>query len=190
MHMLAATGSSGQEIEINDMRAVLRSGAVLNSNGDYVWTAENSDSSHSFTYRIFYAFSGVGEYAENQIHITIPKSILRDRSGEFADIYELPIPEYTEDDLTDSNLFVYKEDGENLVIFNRLSCSAAQSGYIEVSYTTTKPTFDYADYLSEDAYNEKSGSDPFYAVIKLDNGAAQNSAETKKHPYTSTPPPH
>ncbi len=112
MHMLAATGSSGQEIEINDMRAVLRSGAVLNSNGDYVWTAENSNSGHSFTYRIFYAFSGVGEYAENQIQITIPKSILRDRSGGLADIYELPIPEYTEDDLTDSNLFVYKEDGE------------------------------------------------------------------------------
>ena len=182
MHMLAATGSSGQEIEINDMRAVLRSGAVLNSNGDYVWTAENSDSGHSFTYRIFYAFSGVGEYAENQIQITIPKSILRDRSGGFADIYELPIPECTEDDLTDSNLFVYKEDGENLVIFNRLSCSAAQSGYIEVSYTTTKPTFDYADYLSEDAHNEKGGSNPFYAVIKLDNGAAQNSAETQKTP--------
>ena len=182
MHMLAATGSSGQEIEINDMRAVLRSGAVLNSDGDYVWTAENSDSGHSFTYRIFYAFSGVGEYAENQIQITIPKSILRDRSGGFADIYELPIPEYTEDDLTDSNLFVYKEDGENLVIFNRLSCSAAQSGYVEVSYTTTKPTFDYADYLSEDANNEKGGSNPFYAVIKLDNGAAQNSAETQKTP--------
>ena len=182
MHMLAATGSSGQEIEINDMRAVLRSGAVLNSNGDYVWTAENSDSGHSFTYRIFYAFSGVGEYAENQIQITIPKSILRDRSGGFADSYELPIPEYTEDDLTDSNLFVYKEDGENLVIFNRLSCSAAQSGYVEVSYTTTKPTFDYADYLSEDANNDKGGSDPFYAVIKLDNGAAQNSAETQKTP--------
>ena len=182
MHMLAATGSSGQEIEINDMRAVLRSGAVLNSNGDYVWTAENSNSGHSFTYRIFYAFSGVGEYAENQIQITIPKSILRDRSGEFADSYELPIPEYTEDDLTDSNLFVYREDGENLVIFNRLSCSAAQSGYIEVSYTTTKPTFDYADYLSEDANNDKGGSNPFYAVIKLDNGAAQNSAETQKTP--------
>ena len=182
MHMLAATGSSGQEIEINDMRAVLRSGAVLNSDGDYVWTAENSDSGHSFTYRIFYAFSGVGEYAEDQIHITIPKSILRDRDGNFADSYELPIPKDTEDDLTASNLFVYKEVGENLVIFNRLSCSAAQSGYIEVSYTTTKPTFDYADYLSEDAYNEKGGSDPFYAVIKLDNGAAQTSAETQKTP--------
>ena len=182
MHMLAATGSSGQEIEINDMRAVLRSGAVLNSDGDYVWTAENSDSGHSFTYRIFYAFSGVGEYAEDQIHITIPKSILRDRDGKFADIYELPIPEYTEDDLTDSNLFVYKEDGENLVIFNRLSCSAAQSGYIEVSYTTTKPTFDYADYLSEDACNDKGGSDPFQAKIVIDNGSAQCSGKTQKVP--------
>ncbi len=184
MHMLAATGSSGQEIEINDMRAVLRSGAVLNSNGDYVWTAENSDSGHSFTYRIFYAFSGVGEYAEDQIHITIPKSILRDRDGNFADSYELPIPKDTEDDLTASNLFVYKEDedGENLVIFNRLSCSAAQSGYIEVSYTTTKPTFDYADYLSEDARNDNGGSDPFQATIVIDNGSAHCSGETQKVP--------
>ncbi|MBQ1475002.1 MAG: hypothetical protein IIZ32_06835, partial [Ruminococcus sp.] len=182
MHMLAATGSSGQEIEINDMRAVLRSGAVLNSNGDYVWTAKNSNSGHSFTYRIFYAFSGVGEYAEDQIHITIPKSILRDRDGNFADSYELPIPECTEDDLTASNLFVYKEDGEKLVIFNRRSCSAAQSGYIEVSYTTTKPTFDYADYLSEDARHENGGSDPFQATIVIDNGSAHCSRETQKVP--------
>ena len=146
LHLRGTDDSAQQDIELNDFRAVVRSGAVLNSDGDYVWTAENSDSGHSFTYRIFYAFSGVGEYAEDQIHITIPKSILRDRDGNFADSYELPIPEYTEDDLPDSNLFVYKEDGEKLVIFNRLSCSAAQSGYIEVSYTTTKPTFDYADY--------------------------------------------
>ncbi|WP_407723912.1 BspA family leucine-rich repeat surface protein [Ruminococcus sp. JL13D9] len=182
LHLRGTDDSAQQDIELNDFRAVVRSGAVLNSDGDYVWTAENSDSGHSFTYRIFYAFSGVGEYAEDQIHITIPKSILRDRDGNFADSYELPIPEYTEDDLTASNLFVYKEVGENLVIFNRLSCSAAQSGFIEVSYTTTKPTFDYADYLSEDARNEKGGSDPFQATIAIDNGSAQCSRETQKVP--------
>ena len=64
LHLRGTGDSANQAAEINDFRAVLRSGAVLNSNGDYVWTAENSDSGHSFTYRIFYAFSGVGEYAE------------------------------------------------------------------------------------------------------------------------------
>ena len=182
LHLRGTDDSAQQDIELNDFRAVVRSGAVLNSDGDYVWTAENSDSGHSFTYRIFYAFSGVGEYAEDQIHITIPKSILRDRDGNFADSYELPIPEYTEDDLTASNLFVYKEVGENLVIFNRLSCSAAQSGFIEVSYTTTKPTFDYADYLSEDTCNDKGGSDLFQAKIAIDNGSAHCSGETQKVP--------
>lgn len=128
-HMLASAGEK-QSIEINDFRAVLKMGATLNENGDYVWQAPNGDELNTFTFRIIYAFSGVGEYEENQIHIKIPKSILRNRGGELADLIELPVPAYDEEGLTDKNLFVYQEDGDNIDIFNRLPCSAAQSGYI------------------------------------------------------------
>ena len=173
---------AGQSIEINDFRAVIRSGAVLNSEGDYVRKVTESEDSNTFTYRMVYALSGVGECDPNTISFTVPKSILRDRNGNLADICELSVSRWDEDDLTEDNLYVYKEDEDNFVIFNRLSCTAAQSGFIELSYTTSKNSFEYADYMTSGTYNEKGGSDPFQAVINVDRGEEHLSRESDKIP--------
>ena len=181
-HLRGTNDSAQQSIEINDFRAVLRSGAVRNADGDYVWTAPNSNRDHAFTYRIIYSFSGEGEYDAQQIKITIPKTILRDRSGEYADVFDVAVPEENEGGLTDQNLFVYRVEGDNIVIYNRIGCVAAQNGFIEVSYKTSKSTFDYADYKSTTSANPKAGSDPFQASIEINRGDEHLSGESASVP--------
>ena len=181
-HLRGTNDSAQQSIEINDFRAVVRSGAVRNADGDYVWTAPNSD--HAFTYRIIYSFSGEGEYDRGQIQMTIPKTILRDRSGEYADVFDVAVPEENEGGLTDQNLFVYRVEGDKIVIYNRIGCVAAQNGFIEVSYKTSKSTFDYADYKSTTSANTnpKAGSDPFQASIEINRGDEHLSGESASVP--------
>ena len=52
------SGSDTTDIEITRFDISLSSGAEKNDNGDYVWTAKNSDSGHPFIFRINYALSG------------------------------------------------------------------------------------------------------------------------------------
>ena len=119
--------------------------------------------------------------------MTIPKSILVDREGNPADYYEMSLPHAEDEGLTDANQFVYYEDGDNIVITNRVEIPLGQSGYIEVAYFTSEKTFAYADYGTVGVKNPKAGSDPFYGSIKISQGKASDSATTEEIPvYINT----
>ena len=57
--------------------------------------------------------------------------------------FEVAVPE--ENAVSDSNKFVYKVDGDQIVIYNRVEISAAEAGNIEFSYLTSKRTTEYVD---------------------------------------------
>ncbi len=179
------------DIKIESLRASLRSGASYNENGDYVWTAKNSEANHPFTYRISYALSGTFQYGEGGIKFRIPASILLNRNGDAADYYDMSVPHKDSEGLTDSNVFVYDEetgeDGEKyIVIYNRIPAPAAQSGYIEVAYLTSEKTFEYSDYdpdyVGQDGKNDKHESKPFYVNLEINQNSIQKTAESDKIP--------
>ncbi len=179
------------DIEINTLRASLRLGAELKENGDYVWTADNSAADHTFKYRFSYSLSGTYEYEPGGIEFRVPKSILLNRDGQSSDQYEMSVPHEDEKGLTDSNPFVYKEEtdenGETyLVVYNRISVPAGQSGYIEIAYHTLEKTFEYADYdpnyVGQDGKNDKHGSNPFYVKLKINQNDVTKEAESDKIP--------
>ena len=117
----------------------------------YVWTPSAPDKGHRFKYQIDYDLSGEGELAANTVHITVPKHILRDRNGEFADICELAIPEETEVPEEDTeNTFVFIERDNDFLIYNRIEISAAEKGSIQFAYDTSKTTFEYIDMGASD----------------------------------------
>lgn len=137
--------------------------AIKNASGgtDYVWDVpiDSTDKGHGFIYRITFSLSGESFYQPGQVQMTVPKKMLKDRSGNYADEYSLSVPE----EGSNTGEFVYKEDGDNIVIYNRTTVSAADNGYIEIMYSTTKDTYEYAD------YGKATSSDTFKATIKAGN---------------------
>ena len=148
--------------EIGTFSAKVVSGAKLQS-GKYVWDAESSIAGHSFIYRVSYEFSGTGYLEPGSVKITVPKHLIKNRNGDYSDNYELGILHKSE--VTQNQQFYYEETGSNeITITNNIQLSAAESGYIDISYETAETTFQYLD---------MGGSDTFAAEINV-NGTAKS----------------
>lgn len=163
-------GNNVDELEIRTFIVQFFYGATLNDNNDYVWTAPSSASGHRFSYRINYAISGKFELEPESIEMRIPKQILRDRDGEYADYYEMSIPTKKEvDDGEEIDMdinYAYYENGDEIVIYNFREVYTGENGYIELSYLTSKSTFNYVDYDGDDETTQDKSGD-FYATIKV-----------------------
>lgn len=128
--------------------------------------------------------SGEIEYFEsNQIEVRIPLSILKDRNGNPADYFEMSLPRDDEEGLDDDNVFVYRIDEETneIVVYNRLPCPAAQHGYFEISYSTNKRTYDYQDYDPDgETPGDRNPSADFQVTLTI-------SRDGETHSETSDP---
>ena len=139
---LAAAGTAPEVQTIENLSVQLISGATLDGD-NMVWTAANSNADHRFTYRFNYASSGQKTLPVGSFVVTLPKSILTDRDGNPADVFDLPVPE--ENAVSEKNEFVYKVDGDQIIIYNCVEISAGKAGTIEFSYLTSKRTTEYVD---------------------------------------------
>lgn len=163
---------SGDGITVTQFDISYESGAnKVETVGDktvYVWTAENANSGHRFTFNINYTTKGTYDLEQGKLCITIPKSILCNRDGEAADYYEMSVP--AENEADETTTFVYKEseDGKSIIIYNHLPISAAQNGYFQISYLTSDATFEYYDYSADSRF---SVSQPFHAVLTMKDAA-------------------
>ena len=111
------------------MDATFKSGATLSS-GKWVWqTNDSRDANHRFTYRFTYAFSGTGSIPANAVEFKIPKQILKNRDGNYADYYDIAVPSYDDPELAGSDTkYVYKEFDNYILIYNIKEISAAENG--------------------------------------------------------------
>lgn len=170
-------GAAANTLSVADLSlsADLSSGANAST---YVWTPSSDESDHAYIYRVGYTTSGTGSFAPGQFVITLPKRLLKDRDGKYADSYDMSVPDENEEGLSDVNALVYKEDGGNIIVYNRLEIPAAQKGYIEVAYRTSKKTWEYADYAADGSgTNGKNPcSDAFNATFAAGTKTAKASA--------------
>lgn len=166
---LAEADSSG--ITLQSFDCSFAEGADLNDSGDYVWTADTTHPGHPFKYRVNYSLSGKGYLEPESIKIRIPKRMLKDREGNFADTYDMSLPEKDASGLTDNNVYVYYEDGDDIVVTNRTGISAAESGYFEICYNTSEDSWEYAD------YKKQASSDTFTASVTLGTQSMEASAK-------------
>lgn len=146
--------SQNTEITINTFTLKLTNGAE-NKDDKYIWTADKSDEGHGFTYGLDFNTSGTGEYSPGAIEIRIPKHILRDKDGNYADTINLPYPSENEEYDEARIEFVYREekdaDGkEQIVITNVKTLPAAQTINIPFMYETTEKTWEYTDMKQSD----------------------------------------
>jgi len=128
-----SVNAQDSDLEIKNFAARFVLGAGLEE-GKYVWNANNTSEGHRFTYRISFTLSGTGEIDEGKFVIRIPKNILKDRNGNYADVAELSIPSVDEAD--GESEYYYYIDGDEIVIVNQRPISSAQSGFIELAYET------------------------------------------------------
>ena len=143
------TETTSQKIE--NFGVFLVSGADNNgtlAQPDFVWTPGSTDEGHQFKYQLDYTFSGEGELVPGTVRITLPKHILKDRNGEIADNWEVAIPEADQVSESDTeNQFVFMEQEDSIIIYNRMTLSAAEKGSIQFGYSTSKSIFEYEDMI-------------------------------------------
>lgn len=167
--------TSTQKIE--RFKASLVSGAVnegTEENPNYVWTPSVSDKGHSVKYQMNYDLSGEGTLPVNSVQITIPRHIFKDRNNRYADKFDIAVPLYTENITNNDVEFVYKPlNDTELLIYNRVELSAAQLGSIQISYITTKSTYEYVD---------GTVFDEFYANLNITKNANENLNTCAKAP--------
>lgn len=133
--------------------------------GKNVWVASRNTSGHPFVFRVSYSTSGIDKTPAGSYSIKIPKHILLDRNGEYADSFDIALLNENEVDENDRETeFVYREEGDYYVITNHIELSAAMSGYFEVYYATSEPTFNYFD-MGE--------NDPFVATFDINGHHAE-----------------
>ena len=168
----AASNAPATDVTINFLTAQFISGAKKENN-KWIWTPVNSTSDHMFVFRINYSTSGVADVPAGGFKITVPKQILRDRAGNFADFFTMSLPEKSDklDDTDKDTEYAWRTEGDNIVIFNCKEITAAQNGYFDIGYSTSKSTYQYKD-MGE--------SEPFFGTLEIDG----KSATTDKIPVT------
>ena len=181
------TGDQSQMEKIESFTGKLVRGAS-SENGRYVWNAKTDADDHRFTFRVSYEMSGVKDLPPGAIKLWIPKTILKDRSGKYADYMDLSYPsedEYnaaSEEDRKDIN-YTWKESTDEkhkncIEITNVKERTAAENGNFEVAYITNEQTFEYKD-MGE--------SDPFYCDILVTNSGQTVTGTTDRIPvYINT----
>lgn len=185
-HASAQENTNGKNI-IEAFSIQMAKGASVQADGKYVWNASSTYPNHRFVYRINFALSGIGDIAPGDIQITIPKTILKDRNGNDADTVELSVPTEEEaekaeadGDSTKINEYAWKEsdDGQNIIIYNRVKRPSGEQGSIEVAFSTTETTYEYVD---------MGGSEPFNAHLEVKNDGNVARADSENIPvYINT----
>ena len=187
------TGDQRNIEKINSFTDTLVKGAE-NVDGKYVWNAKTDADDHRFTFRVDYSMSGVKELEPGAIKIWIPKTILKDRSGKYADYMDISVPsedeykEASDEDKKDVN-YIWKESTDDahkncIEITNVKERTAGENGYFEVAYITNEQTFEYKDEVTYDAdkqkyvVNDTPQSDPFYADISVTNTSDDGKPQT------------
>lgn len=150
--------------------ATLSSGATLKDN-NYVWNITDHPDTHKFIYRIDYTLSSTTDIPAGGVKITIPKSILKDRDGNPADVIDVSVPSEeeaksaTKDDVVNYTWTTGKDkDGKDVIVISNITTRKSEQGFIEVSYSPTKSAFDYVDMQQ---------SNPFVATITVNNETKQ-----------------
>lgn len=145
-------GSSVVPVLIDSFTCRLTEGAE-DRNGTYIYDPSDPAKGHPFIYRIEYSMSGTFSMEKGAFKIEVPLHILKDRDGNWADTFDCPY--YQESELTEEigePDFVYSIDEERntATIYNYKPHPTGDSGYIEISYSTSSQTFQYEDMAESD----------------------------------------
>lgn len=133
-----------ESVIVETFNIAFQSGADLRS-GKYIWNPSDPASGHMFVYRLDYSVSGVFSQEKGALRFELPLHILKDRGGNWADTFDCPYKLESAVADGDDPEFVYKIEGDKVVIYNYKPYISGKAGYIEFAYVTNKLTMDYVD---------------------------------------------
>lgn len=165
----------------------------------YVWEAKDSAVGHHFNYRVSFTL-GDGttdeKYLPGTIKITVPARLIKDRDDNYADTYEMSIPSKQEVEETLSNgdkldndvYFQYEEKTDSdknpyIEITNVKTLESGFDGFIEMSYVTSKETFDYQDMTELDPFTATIQA-VYPATVKDKDDPTKGAEWAKEHKET------
>lgn len=165
----------------------------------YVWEAKDSAVGHHFNYRVSFTL-GDGttdeKYLPGTIKITVPARLIKDRDGNYADTYEMSIPSKKEveetlssgDQLDNDVYFQYEEKTDSdknpyIEITNVKTLESGFDGFIEMSYVTSKETFDYKDMTELDPFTATIQA-VYPSTVKYKDDPTKDAEWAKEHKET------
>ncbi len=150
------------------------------SKDHYVWKANYAAAGHRFSFRVNFQISNMSGFEPGEVVMRIPRRVLKDRDGLYADAYEMSVPRKADVDggatVAENAFYAYYEDGDDLVIYNFRRIESEQQGYIEVTYRTSETSFYYKDmselgvFTASITANDKSATAENLHVM-IDTGA-------------------
>ena len=126
----------GSNIDVMTARWVTED-TVDNGDPDLLYVRPDQNSrAERVRLQINYALSGEHRYDPGDIVITVPANMFKDRSGKNTGSIIVPYPE----DPSRKSDFNWKQVGDNIVITNTKSMSAATKGFIQFEFDGLDPT--------------------------------------------------
>lgn len=125
--------------------------------GAHVWEANTSSNGHTFMFNVVFETSGNGMIGAGDVKITVPSSILKDKSDNPADLFQMPVPfigDIPEDMKGSVEWAYYVDENGDLVITNVKEIPAGAAYNFNLGYTTTLSTYNYEDMEAFDVHAE------------------------------------
>ena len=137
-------------VSIDSLKSSFDKGATITEyQGDEIllWDAStNNISTHGFIFNFSFSISVNRLIDANDLEIRVPAHILKDRYGNYADTVSIDFPREDRVSANDRTTeFVYKIDGNDIVIYNRLPLRYAPTGFVTIGYYTSKTVCNYTD---------------------------------------------
>lgn len=148
LELYSDDSNDDQIIEILKFDMDIIDGYTRTEDGGYVWEANTSAPGHTFIFNILFQTSGNAFIEEGAVKIKIPGSVLKDKDGNPADIFEMSVPHI--DQITDEVLDLhdwayYLDENGDIIITNIKSIPAGYAYRFDVGYTTNEESFNYED---------------------------------------------
>ena len=126
----SAVGGNNIERFVLEWRTQDNDGKAINLHNEWVNNEEQSVS-----YKITYAMSGQKDYEIGTVNVRVPKTIFRDRQGNYIGYTTFGVPKAPDN----NGYFAYTETDDAYILTNTKKLKAASSGVIEATIRGLKP---------------------------------------------------
>ena len=126
----SAVGGNNIERFVLEWRTQDNDGKAINLHNEWVNNEEQSVS-----YKITYAMSGQKDYEIGTVNVRVPKTIYRDRQGNYIGYTTFGVPKAPDN----NGYFAYTETDDAYILTNTKKLKAASSGVIEATIRGLKP---------------------------------------------------
>ncbi len=160
------------------------SGGAVSDGEHYVWSPESPKANQRISYTVGFSIDGEEALEAGELVLTVPKSVLRDKNGEAADVISLfdssgnalpsqqSVSDYTGGLSEPECEYYYTDNGGTVSVRNLTELTVPYENRIIVSYDTILPQYYYPEGTSAEEFAPEiqliKNDTPYQSITKND----------------------